>query len=60
LPQIQDDDNSSTMKNPELDMKRKDRLDDYAFPAGKQSPDGTNNSNTSDSHEVPCFVCFTS
>uniref|UniRef100_A0A7C9ENJ3 Protein kinase domain-containing protein n=1 Tax=Opuntia streptacantha TaxID=393608 RepID=A0A7C9ENJ3_OPUST len=48
---IQDDDNSSTMKNPELDMKRKDRLDDYAFPAGKQSPDGTNNSNTSDSHE---------
>lgn len=47
------------MNNPELDMKQKDMHDDYAFPAGKQSPDGTNNSNTSDSHEVPSFVYFT-
>lgn len=48
---IQDDDNSSIMKIPEADVKEKNRRHDDTFPIEKQSPERTNNSNTSDSHE---------
>lgn len=52
LLQIQDDYNNSNAENPDLELKQKDRLDDHSFPADKPSSEGTNHSNTSDSHEV--------
>lgn len=48
---IQDNDDCSTAENPDLGMKQKDRHDDHSFPADKPSSEGTNHSNTSDSHE---------
>lgn len=50
--QIQDDDSSSTAENPDLGLNRMDILDDQSFPTDKPSSEGTNHSNTSNSHEV--------
>lgn len=52
LLQIQDDDNSTIAENPDLGLKRKDKIDDHSFPTDKPSSEGTNLSNTSDSHDV--------
>lgn len=48
---IQDDDNSTIAENPDLGLKRKDKIDDHSFPTDKPSSEGTNLSNTSDSHD---------
>ncbi|KAL2925836.1 Ribosome biogenesis protein BOP1-like protein [Bienertia sinuspersici] len=50
--EIQDDYNISTAENPELGLKQKNRIEDHSFPADKPSSEGTNQSNTSDSHEL--------
>lgn len=48
---IQDDYKNSTAENPDPELKQKDRPDDHSFPQDKPSSEGTNHSNTSDSHE---------
>lgn len=53
--QIQDDDNNLISENLDLGLKQKDKFDDNISPAAKPSSEGTNHSNTSDSHEVACF-----
>ena len=54
--QIQDDDNNVIAENLDSGLKQKDKFDDNIFPTEKPSSEGTNHSNTSDSHEVACFL----
>ncbi|XP_057540243.1 serine/threonine-protein kinase BLUS1 isoform X2 [Amaranthus tricolor] len=48
---IQDDDNNVIAENLDSGLKQKDKFDDNIFPTEKPSSEGTNHSNTSDSHE---------